>query len=166
MYFKKVSESQQRQSEGSISYIPSKRLRTPSPVCCASDKQLEDCLLYRSRLKYLFKHPEDFIHSVISEKFSELHNIQYRASIETTPLDRLSINNPSEVTIEDASIRLKGLIIHSIVQTQSNHWIFITRVEVYYHNKKIGDVAQIDKKKKYYDRRGCSPLCYRRTSIR
>lgn len=75
-------------------------------------------------------------------------NIQYRVSIETTPLDKLSINNPSEFTIEAASIVLKGLIIHSVFQTQSNNWIFITQVEVYYHNKKIDDVSQVNKKKK------------------
>ncbi|KAI8075530.1 hypothetical protein BDF21DRAFT_423094 [Thamnidium elegans] len=61
------------------------------------------------------------------------------------------MNNPSAAEIEAAVNQLKDLLIFAIVQTQNNNWIFITQVEVYYHDRRIGDVAQVDEKNDYSD---------------
>lgn len=65
------------------------------------------------------------------------------------PLNQAIIKSPSLVTIKAAINTLKSLIVHSIIQTQHNNWIFITQVEVYYHDKETDDVAQVDKHNEY-----------------
>ncbi|KAI9356397.1 hypothetical protein BD770DRAFT_390152 [Pilaira anomala] len=130
----------------------SKRLRTPSPVCHIADKKLEECLLHRSRLKYACLCPEDFIPAGIFQKFPQLRNNNYTAAIDTVPIfDQGTMNKVSVATMEAASQKLKDMLVHSVVQTQSNHWIFVTQVEVYYHDKEIDDVAQVDEKNEYTD---------------
>ncbi|KAG2232419.1 hypothetical protein INT48_005722 [Thamnidium elegans] len=78
-------------------------------------------------------------------------NTVYRAVIDTAPLNQGAMNNPSAAEIEAAVNQLKDLLIFAIVQTQNNNWIFITQVEVYYHDRRIDDVAQVDEKNDYSD---------------
>jgi hypothetical protein len=113
-----------------------------------SDKQMKALLLFKSRMKYARISPEDFIPAEIFQKFPQLRT-QYRAVINTTPFDKDMMNSTSTATVEAAVKRFKDLLIHSIVQSQQNNWIFITQVEAYYHEKEIDDVAQVDQKDKY-----------------
>jgi rare lipoprotein A (peptidoglycan hydrolase) len=109
---------------------------------------MEALLLFKSRMKYGSISPEDFIPAEIFQKFPQLRT-QYRAVINTTPFDEDMMNSTSTATVEAAVKRFKDLLIHSIVRSQQNNWIFITQVETYYHEKEIDDVAQVDQKDKY-----------------
>ncbi|KAI9263886.1 hypothetical protein EDC94DRAFT_583890 [Helicostylum pulchrum] len=134
----RVSASKKREPEDTL-FNACKRVRTPSPARNVSDKQLEEWLLYRSRLKYAIL--KIFLGSQILSRLprKETQGV-WAPSI---------IKSPSLVTVKAAINTLKSLIVHSIVQTQHNNWIFITQVEVYYHDKETDDVAQVDKHNEY-----------------
>lgn len=47
-------------------------------------------------------------------------------------------------TIDEAIGNLKDCLIHSVVLSKQNNWVFITQFEAYYHDKDVGDVAQVN----------------------
>lgn len=73
--FRRVSASKKREPEDTL-FNACKRVRTPSPARNVSDKQLEEWLLYRSRLKYAIVCLKGFISAEIAENFPRLPNTQ------------------------------------------------------------------------------------------
>lgn len=122
----------------------SKKHHTPSPVPELYDERLNELILYKNRLKYIKLYPEEFVPSEIFKKFDKL-SCGYKAIIEKNPFN----NKLGEEEVESLIEGFKNLLIHSIVRTRENNWIFVTQVEAYYHSKKIDGVAQYNDRNKY-----------------
>ncbi|CEP07691.1 hypothetical protein [Parasitella parasitica] len=120
---------------------------TYSIICKTNIRQaIGSTPLVKKSQKYAILSLEDFIPIEIFQKFSNLDN-GYKAVINATPFDDNAINNADSV--ESAIHAIKDLLIHCVVRSQQNNWIFVTQVEAYYHNKNVDDVAQVDKKDRY-----------------
>lgn len=113
------------------------------------DKHWEEYILYRSRLKFAAVSPSNFLPTDLFNKFPTLKDVHYEASIDVRALANFDLNDNQTNVIEQATSRLREILIHSVVTTQDNNWIFISQAEIYYHDKKVDDVAQVDKNDSY-----------------
>ncbi|GAA5808814.1 hypothetical protein MFLAVUS_002211 [Mucor flavus] len=146
----RISKNKKRlHEEAIISGTSPKRIRTPSPVIRKLDKHWEEYILYRSRLKFAAVSPSDFLPMELFNKFPTLKDVHYEASIDVRALANFDLNDNQTNVIEQATSRLRETLIHSVVTTQDNNWIFISQVEIYYHDKKVDDVAQVNKNDSY-----------------
>lgn len=126
-----------------------KRIRTPSPVKNLFDEQLEALLTFKSRMKAAVVAPNEFLPTVIFEKFSDL-STNYKAIINSDPFPKNFIIN--QHTIKNAIEELRKLFIHCFVVTQENNWVFITQVEIYYKDRSVDDVAIVRNLDHYPDK--------------
>ncbi|GAA5796913.1 hypothetical protein HPULCUR_002291 [Helicostylum pulchrum] len=144
-----MDDDKRLHEEAIISDTSPKRIRTPSPVIRKLDKHWEEYILYRSRLKFAAVSPSNFLPTDLFNKFPTLKDVHYEASIDVRALANFDLNDNQTNVIEQATSRLREILIHSVVTTQDNNWIFISQAEIYYHDKKVDDVAQVDKNDSY-----------------
>lgn len=119
-----------------------KIIQTPSTVSNLFDKRQEALLLAKSRMKYAMISPGDFIPSEILGRFPGVQK-EYKAVISSSPLSTRLPTSTSEAEVEAAIKKIKDFVIHSIIKSQENNWVFIPQVEAYYHQKPLDDVAQV-----------------------
>lgn len=93
------------------------------------DKQVEQLLLLKSRIKYALREPNAFIPSAIIEKIPALPTAyQVITSFNLLP-DSTDINSGNITTAIHA---LKNLLLNSTALSQQSNSILVTQVQSYY----------------------------------
>lgn len=129
-----------------------------------SDKHWEEYILYRSRLRFAAVSPSNFLPTNLFNRLPTLKDVHYETSIDVQAFADFDLSDNQTHVIEQATSRLREITIHSVVTTQDNNWIFISQAEIYYHDKKVDDVAQVDKNDSYSEE--LTPYIVKKTTRR